>query len=234
MKRVLVSWSSGKDSAWLLDILRGQSDVELVALATTFNESVDRVAMHAVRRQLVEMQSEMAGLPLWPVMLPSPCTNEEYEVRMRQLVSRAISEGVTHCAFGDLFLADIRDYRIKMLANTGVTPLFPIWTSESGTATLARAMIESGLRAVITCVDPKQLDRSFVGREFDGRLLDDLPPAVDPCGERGEFHTFCYALPHQADKLSIRRGEIVERDGFVFADVLYDSKTGESKNTKPM
>ncbi len=217
-QRVLLSWSSGKDSAWALHLLR-QQRVELADLLTTFNESADRVAMHAVRRELVEAQARAAELPLWPVWLPWPCPNEVYEERMRQAVDRARQEGITHIAFGDLFLEDIRDYRIRKLAGTGIEPLFPLWGTPADTPALARTMLAAGLRAVLTCVDPKQLDPRFVGRDFDAALLGELPPAVDPCGERGEFHTFCHAGPMFREPVGVRLGETVQRDGFWFADL---------------
>lgn len=217
-QRVLLSWSSGKDSAWALHLLR-QQRVELAGLLTTFNESADRVAMHAVRRELVEAQARAAELPLWPVWLPWPCPNEVYEERMRQAVDRARQEGITHIAFGDLFLEDIRDYRIRKLAGTGIEPLFPLWGTPADTPALARTMLAAGLRAVLTCVDPKQLDPRFVGRDFDAALLGELPPAVDPCGERGEFHTFCHAGPMFREPVGVRLGETVQRDGFWFADL---------------
>jgi len=219
MKRVLLSWSSCKDSAWTLHTLRQQQDVELVGLLTTFNDAFDRVAMHAVRRTLAEAQAEAAGLPLWSVPLPWPCSNEQYAALMSNVMGRAVSEGITHVAFGDLFLEDVRDYRIRQLEGTGVSPLFPIWSSKEGTPDLARQMQTSGIRAVITCVDPKQLDPSFVGREFDRTLLEDLPLSVDPCGEKGEFHTFCYAGPMFKAPIEVTRGERVERDGFHFIDL---------------
>jgi uncharacterized protein (TIGR00290 family) len=224
--RVLLSWSSGKDSAWALHLLRQRGGVELVGLATTFNEAAGRVAMHAVRRELVEAQAAAAGLPLWPVPLPWPCSNADYESRMRELIGRARAAGVTHFAFGDLFLEDIRAYRVRQLAGTGIEPLFPVWASVAETPALARTMIAGGLRAVLTCIDPKQCDPKFAGREFDAELLAELPPTVDPCGERGEFHTFCYAGPMFADPVAVRGGEVVERDGFVFADLLPAVETG--------
>jgi len=217
--RVLLSWSSGKDSAWALHVLRQQADVEAVGLLTTFNEEFDRVAMHAVRRELVEAQAAAAGLPLVPVMLPYPCSNEVYENRMRTAVAEARASGVTHIAFGDLFLADIREYRVRLLEGTGVEPLFPIWTTSEGTSALARRMLAAGLRAILTCVNPKQLDKRFVGRKFDDDLLADLPPGVDPCGERGEFHTLCYRCPEFSTEIPVTDGEIVQRDGFWFADL---------------
>ncbi|HTR36158.1 MAG TPA: hypothetical protein VMH80_09665 [Bryobacteraceae bacterium] len=217
MKRVALSWSSGKDSAWSLHLLRQDPSIEVVALVTTLNEAFDRVAMHAVRRELLEAQAQAAGLPLWTVPLPWPCSNEEYEARMRELCARAVGEGVESMAFGDLFLTDIRAYREKQLAGTGLEPLFPVW--QVPTPQLARDMIAAGLRAKITCVDPRVLSRDFAGRDFDAAFLADLPPTVDPCGENGEFHSFVYDGPMFAAPVPIRAGEVVERDGFVFADI---------------
>lgn len=219
MKKVLLSWSSGKDSAWALYQLQQQQDVELAGLVTTFNESVDRVAMHAVRHQLVEAQARAARLPLWPVMLPWPCSNDEYEQRMQQCLQRAKESGITHMAFGDLYLQDVRDYRIQLLDGSGIEPLFPIWGQQSATRLLAKQMQESGLKAVLTCVDPKQLSPSFCGRDFDADFLAELPDQVDHCGENGEFHSFCYAGPMFDRDIQIIRGERLERDGFCFADV---------------
>jgi uncharacterized protein (TIGR00290 family) len=187
MKRVLVSWSSGKDSAWTLHLLRMQTDIELVGLLTTLNTEFDRVAMHGTRRRVLEAQAAAAGLPLWVVPLPWPCSNEIYEERMSEVCGRAVNERVDAVAFGDLFLADVRAYRERQLQGTGLEPLFPLW--EMPTAALAREMIAGGLRTKIVCVDTKLLDASFAGREFDLDLLGDLPPDVDPCGERGEFHS---------------------------------------------
>lgn len=218
MKKTLLSWSSGKDSAWALHVLCGTPDVEVAGLLTTFNESVDRVAMHAVRRTLVEAQARAAGLPLWQVPIPSPCPNEIYEARMAEAVARAKREGFTHVAFGDLFLEDVRQYREERMAGTGLDLLFPLW--EQPTPALAREMIAGGLAATLTCIDPRHLDRSFVGRRFDAALLQDLPEGVDPCGERGEFHTFCHAGPMFESPIDIESGITVERDGFVFADVM--------------
>jgi uncharacterized protein (TIGR00290 family) len=217
-RRILLSWSSGKDSAWALHVLRARGEGEVVALLTTFNEAADRVSMHAVRRELVEAQAAAAGLPLWDVPLPWPCSNAEYEERMRKTIARARAAGVTHVAFGDLFLEDVRDYRIRQMAGTGIEPLFPLWGAD--TATLARAMVHAGLRAVLTCVDPKQLPPGFCGRTYDAALLADLPANVDPCGERGEFHTFCFTGPAFERSIAVRVGECVERDGFRFADVF--------------
>jgi uncharacterized protein (TIGR00290 family) len=217
---ILLSWSSGKDSAWALHRLRQSGEWDIVGLLTTFNESANRVAMHAVRRELVEAQAAAAGLPLWPVELPWPCCNEEYEERMRQAIARARAQRIAGIAFGDLFLEEVREYRIKLLADTGVESIFPIWGTPADTPALAREMLAGGLQAILTCVDPKQLDANFVGRNFDAELLSDLPPSVDPCGERGEFHTFCHAGPMFQRPIPVRVGETVERDGFCFADVM--------------
>ena len=218
MTKTLLSWSSGKDSAWALHLLRQSAEVEVAALVTTFNSAADRVAMHAVRRSLLEAQAGRVGLPLWPVELPWPCSNTEYEERMLALWGRARAEGFTSIAFGDLFLQDIRDYRERQLQGTGLEPLFPVWRIP--TARLARDMLAAGLKAKLTCVDPVKLERSFAGRDFDAALLEALPAAVDPCGENGEFHTFVYDAPVFSRPLAVRSGEVVERDGFVFADVV--------------
>ena len=218
VKKTLLSWSSGKDSAWSLHLLRQQPDIEVTALLTSFNTAFDRVAMHAVRRELVAAQAARLGLPLWPVELPWPCSNAEYEHLMGAACQRAIAEGITAVAFGDLFLQDIRDYRIRQLQGTGLEPLFPVW--DIPTADLARQMIAAGVKAKITCVDPSKLDRSFAGRDYDSSFLDALPPGIDPCGENGEFHTFVYDAPVFSSPVPMRVGEILERDGFVFADVV--------------
>ena len=217
--RVLLSWSSGKDSAWALHVLR-QQGVEVAGLLTSFNEAVGRVSMHGVRRALVEAQAAAAGLPLWPLDLPWPCSNDEYEHRMRVVIDAAQERGITHVAFGDLFLEDIRDYRIRQLSGTGIEPMFPIWCSPSDTPGLARRLLDAGVRAVLTCVDPRQVPESLAGRAYDAALLADLPPGVDPCGERGEFHTFCTAGPMFASAIAVDVGERVTRGGFRFADLL--------------
>ncbi len=216
--RLLLSWSSGKDSAWALHVLRECGDYDIAGLVTTVNENFSRVAMHGVRETLLAAQAQAAGLPLWRVPLPHPCPNEEYEARMRALIARAQAAGVTHMAFGDLFLEDIRAYREKQLAGTGIAPVFPLWGLD--TTQLARDMVAGGLRAKLSCVDPRQLSRDFAGRTFDETLLADLPAGVDPCGERGEFHSFCHAGPMFDRPIAITTGEVVERDGFVFADLL--------------
>jgi len=215
--KTLVSWSSGKDSAWMLHVLKQDPSIEIGGLLTTMNEQFDRVAMHAVRRRLLEAQADAAGVPLRTVQLPWPCTNEQYEDRMRVAVAQAVSEGFTHVAFGDLFLEAVRKYREEKLNGTGLTPLFPIWGIP--TDKLATQMVESGLRSVLTCINPKHLDRSFAGRQFNRALLDDLPADVDKCGERGEFHSFAWDGPMFKAPISIEVGEVVDRDGFVFADV---------------
>ncbi|MGH9447036.1 MAG: ATP-binding protein [Terriglobia bacterium] len=218
MTKVLLSWSSGKDSAWTLHLLRQQPGVQVVALVTTFNSEANRVAMHAVRRALVEAQAERTGLPLWAVELPWPCSNVEYEDRMRAVCQRAVAEGITAIAFGDLFLQDIRDYRVQQLKGSGLEPLFPVW--KIPTESLARDMIAAGVKAKITCIDPSKLAKSFAGRDYDLQLLEALAAKIDPCGENGEFHTFVYDAPVFSRFIRVRAGEVVERDGFVFADVL--------------
>mgnify|MGYP000911232060 CR=1 FL=1 len=218
LPKALLCWSSGKDSAWTLHVLRQRGDVEVVGLLTTINEVHDRVAMHAVRTTLLQAQAAATGLPLWPVPIPSPCSNQEYEAAMSAVIQRAQAAGITIMAFGDLFLDDVQRYRERQLASTGIAPLFPLWGLP--TDELAATMIRSGLRARLTCIDPKQISASFVGREFDESLLAELPPSADPCGERGEFHTFAYAGPMFRHPIKIERGETVTRDGFVFADLL--------------
>ena len=201
----------------MLHVLKQDPSIEVGGLLTTINEGSDRVAMHAVRRRLLEAQAEAAELPLRIVPLPWPCSNEEYEARMGSAFAKAVAEGFTHVAFGDLFLEDVRKYRETKLAGSGLTPLFPIWGIP--TDQLAERMVQGGLRSVLTCVDPKHLDRSFAGRQFDRALLDDLPAGVDKCGERGEFHSFAWDGPMFDRPLSIEVGEIVDRDGFIFADL---------------
>jgi uncharacterized protein (TIGR00290 family) len=216
--RILLSWSSGKDSAWSLHILRRRTEYDVVGLLTTFNEVADRVAMHAVRRELVERQAAAVGLPLWAVPLPWPCSNEQYELLMAKTCARAVAEGIEGVAFGDLFLEDVRAYREKQLKDSGLQPVFPVWGLP--TRALAEEMIASGTRAKLTCVDTGKLDRSFAGREFDGALLSALPKDVDPCGERGEFHSFVYAGPMLDAVVPVSVGETVVRDQFVFADLI--------------
>jgi uncharacterized protein (TIGR00290 family) len=218
LTKVALSWSSGKDSAWTLYLLRQRPDIQIAALITTFNTEVDRVAMHAVRRALVEAQAERTGIPLWAVELPWPCSNLDYEDRMRAVCRRATAEGVTAVAFGDLFLQDVRDYRIRQLEGSGLEPLFPIWQIPTGQ--VGRDMIAAGVKAKITCVDPSKVAKSLAGREYDLSLLKALPLGADPCGENGEFHTFVYDAPVFSRPIAVRTGEVVERDGFVFTDLL--------------
>jgi uncharacterized protein (TIGR00290 family) len=216
--RILLSWSSGKDSAWSLHVLRQRGEHEVVGLLTTFNEEADRVAMHAVRHELVERQAAAAGLPLWAVPLPWPCSNEQYEALMAQACAKAVAEGIEGVAFGDLFLEEVRAYREQQMKDSGLRPVFPVWGSP--TRALAEEMIACGTRAKLTCVDTGKLDRSFAGREFDGELLSALPENVDPCGERGEFHSFVYAGPMLEGVVEVAVGETVVRDQFVFADLI--------------
>jgi uncharacterized protein (TIGR00290 family) len=217
VKRALLAWSSGKDSVWSLHRLRQAGDVEIVGLLTTFNAAFDRVAMHAVRHELVRAQAAAAGLPLRAIPLPWPCSNADYERIMAEACRAAVDDGIEAMAFGDLFLADIRAYRERQLAGTGIEPLFPLW--EIPTDRLAREMIAGGLRARLTCIDPRKLPREFAGREFDLELLRDLPEGIDPCGENGEFHSFVYDGPMFQSPIAIESGEVVERDGFIFADL---------------
>lgn len=213
-----LAWSSGKDSAWALHAVRQSAEVEVTALLTTVNRTHQRVAMHAVRETLLEMQAAAAGLPLVKVAIPSPCSNEVYEQAMSEAMARARAEGVSQVVFGDLFLEDVRAYREKQLASCGMTPVFPLWGIE--TRRLAEQMLAGGLSAYLTCVDPRKLDRGFAGRRFDAALLGALPPGVDPCGENGEFHSFANAGPMFRAEIPVCPGEVVERDGFVFADLL--------------
>ena len=216
MKRVLLSWSSGKDCAWTLHLLLQQPDIEVVALLTTINATFDRVAMHGTRRSILEAQAAAAGLPLWQIPLPWPCSNEVYEQRMSEACRRAVAEDIDAVAFGDLFLQDIRSYREAQLTPTGLEPLFPLW--EIPTPELARQMVGGGLRAKIVCVDSRQLDPNFAGRDFDSALLEALPPAVDPCGENGEFHTCVFDGPMFSQPIPLQPEETVDRDGFIYAD----------------
>ncbi len=224
--KIMLSWSSGKDAAWTLHVLNQRQPGAVAGLLTTINEAFDRVAMHAVRRELVEKQAAAAGLPLYTVQIPWPCSNADYEQRMAAAVTQFVSEGFTHVAFGDLFLEDVRRYREERLAGTGLSPLFPLWKARD-THDLARDMVTAGLRAYLTCTDPRKLPSTFAGRPFDAQLLAELPAAVDPCGENGEFHSFVWDGPMFAQPLSVRVGDVVERDGFVFADVL-DADTSDS------
>jgi uncharacterized protein (TIGR00290 family) len=223
-RRVLLSWSSGKDSAWTLHTLRKDRAVEVIGLLTTINTTHQRVAMHSTRLAIVEAQARAAGLPLHVVPLPWPCSNDAYERALRAAIDDGVRSGATHIAFGDLFLEDIRAYRVTQLEGSGLEPLFPIWREPTGP--LARRMIDAGVEAVLTCVDPRKLPRSFAGRTFDHDLLDDLPSGVDPCGENGEFHTCVLGGPMFREPIGASVGEVVERDGFCFADLI---PTGSSR-----
>ena len=215
MIRALVAWSGGKDAAWALHLARLQ-EIEVAGLLTTM--AGERVAMHAVRAELIEAQAAAAGLPLRKVSLPWPCRNADYEAAMRAELARERGEGVEAVIFGDLFLDDIRSYREKLLEGTGVRPLFPLWRRD--TRALADEMIGGGLRAKLVCVDLAKLPATLAGRDFDAELLGELPRTCDPCGENGEFHTFAWAGPMFPTPLAVRAGEVVLRDGFAFADLL--------------
>ncbi|MGA9509689.1 MAG: ATP-binding protein [Candidatus Sulfotelmatobacter sp.] len=229
-KKVLISWSSGKDSAWTLHVLRHSNEYEIVGLLTTINASFDRVAMHGVRRELVEAQAEAAGLPLWKIPLPWPCSNQEYETAMSAACAKAIDSGIHAVAFGDLFLEDVRQYREDRLRGTGLTPVFPLWKLE--TRQLLNDMCISGLRSRIVCLDPQKLPARFAGRDLDSQLANEFPAGIDPCGEKGEFHTFVYDGPMFAHPISIESGEVVTRDGFVFADITLHAPAEASETEK--
>lgn len=216
-KKLLLSWSSGKDSAWVLHLLRQRGEYEITGLLTTLNSTFDRVAMHSTRRTVLEAQAEAAGLPLMSVPLPWPCSNAEYEQIMRRVCEHAVAKGVQSIGFGDLFLEDIRSYRERQLQGTGLDPIFPLW--QKPTDELAREMIRGGVKAKLVCVDPSKLASEFVGREFDEELLSDLPAGVDPCGENGEFHTCVYAGPMFNQEIAVVTGERLQRDGFCYCDL---------------
>ncbi len=216
--KALIAWSSGKDSAWALHEARRSGEYEIVGALTTVTETFGRVSMHGVREELLMAQLAAIGIRPNIVPIPFPCPNEVYEARMEAVLSQAKTQGVTHVIFGDLFLEDVRAYRETKMAATGVTPVFPLWGRP--TSTLARAMIEGGLKTHLVTVDLKALPKSFAGRKFDKALLDDLPTGVDPCGERGEFHTCVLDGPMFSRAIAARVGEVVERDGFAFADLV--------------
>jgi len=218
-KHVVISWSGGKDSAWTLHTLRQQPEEYCVAgLLTTINQRFNRVAMHGVRRELLEAQAQATGLPLWVVPLPSPCANEDYERRMTNALHFLQRLGMDAIAFGDLYLQDIRRYRETQFGNCGMELLFPLW--DVPTRELANQMLGSGLRARLSCVDPRAVPAEWAGRDYDSQLLAELPASVDPCAENGEFHTFVYAGPMFRKSIRVVNGETVERDGFIFADLL--------------
>lgn len=221
--KAVVSWSSGKDSAYALAAARQAGELDVVGLLTTLTAPFERVSMHGVREALLDRQAAALGLPCVKVRIPSPCPNEVYEAAMGQAVAELARQGVSRCIFGDLFLEDIRAYREAKLRPAGIQAVFPLWARE--TRALAEAMLADGVEAILTCVDSRRLDRSFAGRRFDRRLLEQLPPGVDPCGENGEFHSFVTAAPGFSERIEVKSGEVVERDGFVFADVLPNAAT---------
>lgn len=218
--KTLLSWSSGKDSAWSLHVLNAKPEIEVVGLVTTVNQAFDRVAMHGVRRSILQAQAAAAGRPLHVIPLPWPCTNDDYERLMGAFVREQVAAGIEAMAFGDLFLQEIRAYRESKLAGSGLKPLFPLW--QRPTHELADEMIDGGLKTVLATVDPAKVPAEFAGRTFDRQLLSDLPAGVDPCGENGEFHTCVFAGPMLSRDLDVRIGERVTRDGFVYADIVLD------------
>lgn len=224
--RTWLSWSSGKDSAWALGLLRDTPGIEVTGLVTTINADADRVAMHAVRQTLLAAQADAAGLPLHVVPLPHPCRNDEYQAAMRTAFAEARAAGVEAMAYGDLFLEDVRRYRESLMEDSGLDALFPLWGLD--TRQLARDMIDAGLRARLTCIDPLHMPRHFAGREWDHSLLDALPDHVDPCGENGEFHTFVHAGPMLRQEVPVATGDTIERDGFLFTD-LYPADAGRTE-----
>jgi uncharacterized protein (TIGR00290 family) len=216
--KALVAWSSGKDSAWALHVTQQSGECEIAGLLTTVTETYGRVSMHGVREKLLEAQAEALGLPLHRVNIPASCTDEDYNNAMRNAMENATANGITHVIFGDVFLEDIRSYREGRLAEIGMTGVFPLWKRDTGK--LAREMIAGSLRAYVTCLDPGKLPRDFAGREYNSEFLEDLPENIDPCGENGEFHTFVFDGPVFAHSVEVMVGEVVEREGFVFIDVL--------------
>jgi uncharacterized protein (TIGR00290 family) len=221
--KTLLSWSTGKDSAWALYRLRHDPEVEPVGLVTTVNALFGRVAMHGVRGELLSEQAAAAGLPLFVLPIPQPCPNEVYQRIMAEFIAGQVAAGVEAMAFGDLFLEDVRRYREQALAGSGMRALFPLWGLD--TALLAREMIGAGLAAYLSCLDPNKLPPRFAGRRYDADLLAELPTGVDPCGENGEFHTFAYAGPMFERSLAVAVGEVVSRDGFVFCDLRSSTST---------
>jgi uncharacterized protein (TIGR00290 family) len=217
-KKTFLSWSSGKDSAWALHVLRQDPDIEVAGLFTTVNKQFDRVAMHGVRLELLRQQAENVGLPLHIIEIPYPCSNEEYAEAMTAFVNTAKAEQIECFAFGDLFLDDVRKYREERLRGTGITPVFPLWGIP--TKELSREMVAGGLKAVITCMNPERISDDFAGREYNTAFLDEIPEGVDPCGEYGEFHSFAFDGPMFQHPVAAIVGETVQRDGFVFTDLL--------------
>lgn len=217
-EKAWLSWSSGKDAAWALHVARQDAALDVVGLLTTVTREYERVSMHAVRERLLEMQAAAVGLPLHKVYIPAKCSNEDYEAAMRAAIDVALGEGITRMAFGDLFLEDVRRYRIEKLAGTGIEPVFPVWGFDTGE--LSREMVSAGVGAYVTCIDPGKMPRELAGAAYDGEFLAALPEGVDPCGEKGEFHTCVFDGPAFERPIPVRVGETLERDGFVFTDVL--------------
>ncbi len=218
--RALVSWSSGKDSAWALEMVRRANNIDIVGLLTTVTDAYSRVSMHGVREEILDLQAVRTGLPCRKVRIPARCVNADYERAMAEALADARRDGVTRIVFGDLFLQDVRRYREERLAGSGIAPLFPLWGRD--TRVLSREMLDAGLEAVVVCVDPRAVAESFAGRRFDRLFLRDLPESVDPCGENGEFHTCVLAGPMFQGAIQARPGAVVAREGFVFADLLVD------------
>lgn len=215
-KKTWLSWSSGKDSAWALHVLRQSPEYEVTGLFTTINGAFNRVAMHGVRVELLRLQAQAVGLPLYPIEIPYPCSDEQYDYAMTDFVMLARSNGVRCMAFGDLFLQDVRRYREERMQGTGIDTVFPLWGKP--TRFLLDEMLAGGLRSCLTCVDPRVLPAEFAGRELTPELIRSMPPTIDPCGENGEFHTFVFDGPMFSQPLDVELGDVVERDGFVFAD----------------
>jgi len=226
MKKVWLSWSTGKDCAWTLHTLRMEGKYEVTGLFTTVTEQFSRVSMHGVRIDLLEAQADRVGLPVHIAKIPYPCSNKLYERAMEDVWEAAINSGIQIIAFGDLFLEDVRQYRIDLLKCTGLDPIFPLWGKP--TRELAESMVSSGLRATLTCVDPTQMAVDSAGKFFDSEFLEDLPSTVDPCGENGEFHTFVHAGPMFSAPIDVTTGDVVKRNGFIFADVILCNEDGEN------
>ncbi|MCZ6884895.1 MAG: adenine nucleotide alpha hydrolase [Alphaproteobacteria bacterium] len=215
--KAILAWSSGKDSAYALHVVRREGLFDVIGLLTTVTHAYGRVSMHGVREDILDLQALRAGLGVTKVRIPAPCPNEIYETAMAQALQPHVDQGVSHVIFGDLFLADLRQWREERLAEIGLEGVFPLWRTDTGN--LAREMLAAGLKARVVCLDPARLDRSFAGRAYDAGFLEDLPEDVDPCGENGEFHTLVTAGPMFSAAIDAETGEVVERDGFVFADV---------------
>lgn len=231
-RKALLSWSSGKDSAWALKTLREDPRINLAGLFTVVNETYGRVAMHSTRLALLRRQAASAGLPLSVINIPYPCDNERYASIMRGFIEDSLANGVELMAFGDLFLEDVRRYREDQLSGTGVTPIFPLW--DIPTRTLAEQMFSAGVKAYVSCVDPRKVPAAMAGRQWSRRMIDELPDGADPCGENGEFHTVVVDGPFFRSPIPVKIGETVERDGFVFADIVPDGDEGTDGGGAPL